>query len=278
MHRRACFGLLALAATGLTLAGWWIGEWMKLQPCPLCIFQRLLYLLIAGVALAGLLLPGWRYLWGGLISLSAAGGLATAAYQSWLQYLPDASMACGFGEPNLIERIVDWFGVRWPAMFMASGFCSSKDWVFLGLSMANWLVNVAGSTTLGALNVFDAKQSVKSIDASRITEWIYAENTVSGATKYPYLTQYMSFNAPVEATAGSQCGRMVFSDIHVASGDRGTAFPSECKSTGMTAQEKALEFMLFDLSSRVCDETLPPPPPTCTKITDCSCMSNSLIV
>jgi disulfide bond formation protein DsbB len=140
MHRRACFGLLALAATGLTLAGWWIGEWMKLQPCPLCIFQRLLYLLIAGVALAGLLLPGWRYLWGGLISLSAAGGLATAAYQSWLQYLPDASMACGFGEPNLIERIVDWFGVRWPAMFMASGFCSSKDWVFLGLSMANWSV------------------------------------------------------------------------------------------------------------------------------------------
>lgn len=85
------------AATGFTLAGWWIGEWMKLQPCPLCIFQRLLYLLIAGVALAGLLLPGWRYLWGGLISLSAAGGLATAAYQSWLQYLPDASMACGFG-------------------------------------------------------------------------------------------------------------------------------------------------------------------------------------
>lgn len=40
----------------------------------------------------------------------------------------------------LIERIVDWFGVRWPAMFMASGFCSSKDWVFLGLSMANWSV------------------------------------------------------------------------------------------------------------------------------------------
>jgi len=136
-----------------------------------------------------------------------------------------------------------------------------------GLAMANWLLNVAGSTTLGTLNVLDAKQSAPSIDVSRVTEWIYAENARYSTTTYPRLTQYMSFNAPVEATAGSQCGRLVFSDIHVATGDRGTSFPSECKSTGMQPQEKALEFMLFDLSSRVCDETVPPPPPTCTKLT-----------
>ncbi len=135
---RGYFAWLALAALGLTLAGWWIGELMKLQPCPLCIFQRLLYLLIAALALAGALLPGWSRFWGGLLGLSAAGGAATAAYQSWLQYLPEVSTECGFGEPTLIEQIVDWFGVRWPAMFMATGFCSSKDWMFLGLSMANW--------------------------------------------------------------------------------------------------------------------------------------------
>ena len=137
---RASFALLAMTAVGLTLAGWSIGELMKLQPCPLCIFQRLLYLLIGLLALAGVLFPGARRLWGALLALTAAGGVATAAYQSWLQYLPEASMECGFGEPTLIERIVDWFGVRWPAMFMATGFCSSKDWLFLGLSMANWSV------------------------------------------------------------------------------------------------------------------------------------------
>ena len=135
---RACFGLLALAAIGLTIAGWWIGEWMRLQPCPLCIFQRLLYLLIALLALAGMLMPAWPRLWGLLLALTAAGGLATAAYQSWLQYLPDTSMECGLGDPTLIEQIVDWFGMRWPAMFMATGFCTSKDWLFLGLSMAVW--------------------------------------------------------------------------------------------------------------------------------------------
>lgn len=135
---RLAFGLLMLAATGLTLAGWLLGEMLKLQACPLCIFQRLLYLLIALFALAGVLLPGYSRFWGVPLGLTAAGGLATAAYQSWLQLLPDASMACGFGEPTLIEQIVDWFGVRWPSLFMATGFCSSKDWLFLGLSMANW--------------------------------------------------------------------------------------------------------------------------------------------
>lgn len=135
---RIAFGLLGLAALGLTLAGWLLGEVMKLQACPLCIFQRLLYLLIALLALAGALLPGSFRFWSALLGLTAAGGLATAAYQSWLQYLPSASMECGFGEPTLIEQIVDWFGVHWPSLFMATGFCSSKDWVFLRLSMANW--------------------------------------------------------------------------------------------------------------------------------------------
>ena len=137
---RTRFALLALASAGLTASGVVIGEVMNLQPCPLCIFQRLLYLLLALFASCGVLLPGWWRLWGVLVGLTAVGGLATAAYQSWLQFHPEASMACGFGEPTLIEQIVDWFGVRWPAMFMATGFCSSKDWLFLGLSMANWSV------------------------------------------------------------------------------------------------------------------------------------------
>lgn len=137
---RTRFALLALASASLTASGVVIGEVMNLQPCPLCIFQRLLYLLIAGIALCGVLLPGWWRIWGVLMGLSAAGGLATASYQTWLQQNPESSLACGFGEPTVIEQIVNWFGVRWPDLFLATGFCSSKDWVFLGLSMANWSI------------------------------------------------------------------------------------------------------------------------------------------
>ncbi|MBE2259397.1 MAG: disulfide bond formation protein B [Candidatus Accumulibacter sp.] len=135
---RSHFGLVALAAMGLAASGVMIGEVMNLQPCPLCIFQRLLYLLVAVFALCGVFLVGWWRLWGVLIGLAAAGGLGTAAFQSWLQFYPESSMACGFGEPTVIEQIVNWFGMRWPSLFLATGFCSSKDWVFLGLSMANW--------------------------------------------------------------------------------------------------------------------------------------------
>lgn len=135
---RAAFALLAVITLALNAAGLLIGEWFRVQPCPLCIFQRLLYLLITVLALAGALLPGWRRLWALLLGVVAGGGLATAAYQSWLQFFPDPALDCGFGEPTLIEQIVDWFGVRWPALFMATGFCSTQDWVFLGLTIANW--------------------------------------------------------------------------------------------------------------------------------------------
>lgn len=137
---RSAFIFLAVAALGLTAAGWALGELMRLQPCPLCIFQRLVYLLFAAIALFGAIVPDWRRVIGGLLAATAAGGVATGVYQSWLQWQPEASLECGFGEPGLIEQIVNWFAEIWPQMFMATGFCSSKEWVFLGLSMANWSV------------------------------------------------------------------------------------------------------------------------------------------
>ncbi|MEZ4220238.1 MAG: carboxypeptidase-like regulatory domain-containing protein [Polyangiaceae bacterium] len=135
-----------------------------------------------------------------------------------------------------------------------------------GSLLANWLVTVGASTSVGNLSVYDTKNSVKSYDQSRALEWIYAENTLDPALKpIARATQYLTFNTPVGVAPANQCGRFIFSDIHVSSGDKGNAFPSECKSTSMSPQEKALEFMFFDLSSSVCDESQPPP--TCTKLT-----------
>jgi len=140
LSTRRVFALLATVSLGLVAAGLALGELAKLHPCHLCNFQRLLYLVLAFFALCGLLLPGWRRLWCVLVGLTAIGGVISAVQQSWMQYLPQQAIECGFGDPTLVERIVDWLGAQWPAMFMVTGFCTSQAWIFLGLSLANWSV------------------------------------------------------------------------------------------------------------------------------------------
>lgn len=90
------------------------------------------------------------------------------------------------------------------------------------------------------------------------TRWIY----YGDKTGPNYGTAYLSFNAPVKAAVDKQCGRAVFSDLHVSSGSGGL-FPGECTNNGdiLTQQEAALEYLFFDLSSCVGDDTKPPPPP-----------------
>ena len=138
LSTRSVFALLAAAALGLLASGLIIGEVMRLQPCHLCNLQRLIYMVLAFFALCGVLFPGWRQFWCVLVGMSAGGGLIAALQQSWMQYAPQQAIECGFGDPTLTERLINWLGVQWPAMFMVTGFCTNKEWIFLGLSLANW--------------------------------------------------------------------------------------------------------------------------------------------
>ena len=149
---RAWFATLALGTLGLVAFGMELQQLFRLAPCPLCIFQRLLYIVIGLVALAGVLLPGGRLLWSALIAALAAGGVAVAGYQTWMQAFPHLATECGYSDPNLIERLVDWLGMQWPSLFLATGFCTSREWEFLELSMANWsLLVFAGIVGYAAL-------------------------------------------------------------------------------------------------------------------------------
>ena len=147
-------------------------------------------------------------------------------------------------------------------------------------SLMNQWMQVVGAATVATPSLFpvnDGRHSILKVnDTTDILQWIQAPKArISGTkTSYTNVTQYISFNTPVAAAPDAVCGRFVFSDIHVSSGDSvGVPFPSGCTTTTMTPQELALEFMFFDLASRVCDETIPPPPPTCTPI---SCASQGI--
>lgn len=150
---RPGFALIALGAFGLVAAGMVVGEIYRLQPCPLCIFQRVLYLLVGTIGLAGVLLPGGASLWRLLIAWVSVGGIATATWQTWLQLAPPGSVAeCSYVDPNLIERFVDWLGMRLPSLFLATGFCNDRSWTFFGLTMANWsIVCFVGFLVVGLL-------------------------------------------------------------------------------------------------------------------------------
>jgi hypothetical protein len=126
-----------------------------------------------------------------------------------------------------------------------------------GAALRDWLVNVGASPSPGKLLIKDGEHTVDATLPGISQQWI----TATDPNGHTGVVQYFSFTAPI---GGTECGRMVFSDLHVAAGtgDSGkVAFPSGCVSTELSPQEKALAFMLFDLSSCVQAETDEVKPP-----------------
>ncbi|HEX2869696.1 MAG TPA: carboxypeptidase regulatory-like domain-containing protein [Polyangiaceae bacterium] len=129
-----------------------------------------------------------------------------------------------------------------------------------GAALAQWLVNVQASTTLGQVSVSFPRNDVQAVTPSVASEWLTVPD--------PLAVQYLSFNTPIGATEDKVCGREVFSSLHVASVDIETlpalnakGFPASCEQRDLSAQEKVVAFMLFDLSACVQNEKDPIKPP-----------------
>jgi hypothetical protein len=128
-----------------------------------------------------------------------------------------------------------------------------------GIAMRDWLTNT-GALTGGKLPIVEARHNaVVTSSNTQSQTWIVKDDET------PIQTQYFSVNTPMAAPDDQKCGRVVFSDLHVgaASGDDANQpVPTGCHQADLSPQEKALEFMLFDLSSCVTPNSQPPAPPT----------------
>lgn len=163
--RKPVWLAIGLIALGLAAASLVLTAWLDIHPCYLCVFQRLLFMLIGVfglLAAAGLL----EKVTGGLVLLLAGTGTGVAAYQTWLQLQPPGAASCAGSKPSMLENSMYYLSDNFPALFEISGLCEDEDLVILGLSLANWaLVTFFSAFMAAAWALFGKPQWI--IGASR---------------------------------------------------------------------------------------------------------------
>ena len=133
---------------------------MGLDPCPLCIVQRILVMALGGIMLlAAIHNPRHlgRRVYGGLITVVAVLGIGVAGRHVWLQNLPpDQVPACGPGLEYLLQTFPLMDALK--LVFQGSGECAEVQWTFLGLSIPGWtLVVFTGLAVFGLMLLFSPK-------------------------------------------------------------------------------------------------------------------------
>jgi disulfide bond formation protein DsbB len=142
----ACVALLAYAYYAQLV--------LHLEPCPLCIFQRV------GVFVLGLLFliaalhdpkPFGRRVYGLLLGLAALATIAIAVRHLYIQSLPpDSVPACG-ASLDFMLKVFSLSEVL-VKVLTGSGECAKVTWTFLGLAMPAWVL--ISAAVLGAFGLW----------------------------------------------------------------------------------------------------------------------------
>lgn len=124
---------------------------LLLDPCPLCVFQRIATIALGLVfLLVTLQNPGQigGRIYAFLILLTAGFGVGVASWHVYLQNLPaDKVPGCGPGFEYIMGNfaLFDALGL----IFKGSGECADVVWRMLGLSMPTWVI-----IGLGGLGIY----------------------------------------------------------------------------------------------------------------------------
>ncbi len=180
--------------------------------------------------------------------------------------------------PSDVQSIAAW--TRGPASGAAGPFAVDTSSA-AGQYFASWLFNVGAADADGGvpLNPADVSTSVTTV-ASPTSAWIHdTSSATDGGDAGGQAGNVKLLSAPTPVATGDAsvplyCGRVVVSDIHPGGGqalqgsssDGSSApapVPAACNGGPLTAEEEALEYLLFSTEGTcVLGQSMPPPPPT----------------
>jgi disulfide bond formation protein DsbB len=131
-----------LACAGLLAYAYYAQYVLHLEPCPLCMFQRIGVIVLCAVFLiAALHDPAafGRRIYALLLGLSALWTIGVAARHLYIQSLPpDSVPACGASLDFMLK--VFSFSEVLVKVLTGSGECAKVTWEFLGLAMPAWVL------------------------------------------------------------------------------------------------------------------------------------------
>ena len=153
---RLFYLILFLVSSSLLGFGYYLQFYRNIDPCPLCIFQRLAYIGVILFSFLGLLhapRSAWMRVYSGLMLVTALIGGGIAAWHVHITHLPpDKIPDCGPGLDYMLDVFPLTDVIR--MAFTASGECAEITWTFLGLSIPEWsLINFTCIAIVSAVHL-----------------------------------------------------------------------------------------------------------------------------
>ena len=130
----------ALVVGALFCSALYLQYVLRQEPCPLCMIQRVIFIVIGVLFFVAALFNAGRIgsrIYSILIAFFAVGGIAVAGRHIWIQHLPkDQVPACGPGLDYMLETMPMSNVLK--ELMHGSGECAAKGWTFLTLGIPEW--------------------------------------------------------------------------------------------------------------------------------------------
>jgi disulfide bond formation protein DsbB len=151
ISNRWFYSVGALIVAGLIGGALYLQYGLREDPCPLCMIQRVVFIVIGALFFVAALHNAGRvgrWVYSTLIALTALGGIGVSSRHIWLQHLPkDQVPACGPGLDFMLQNFP--LAEVWQELMHGSGECATKGWSLFGLGLPEWAL--IGYVLLGML-------------------------------------------------------------------------------------------------------------------------------